>query len=46
MSGWHALDCNQITNDNPTCRCMQIDYHVGAFKVALYLGLTKGVDGS
>jgi len=33
MSAWHYLDCDQTTKDNPTCRCMQIDHHVGTYLV-------------
>lgn len=41
MNMWHGLNCNQITNDNPTCKCMQINHHVGAYIIAKFLGLTK-----
>ena len=41
MTAWHKLDCEQITKDDPTCRCMQIDHHVGAYRVAKFVGLTR-----
>jgi len=39
MTDWHKLNCDQITQDKPTCRCVQIDHHVGALHVADFLGL-------
>lgn len=39
MNEWHKLNCEQAQVKNPTCRCMQVDYHCGAYEVACMLGL-------
>ena len=38
-SDWHNLQCNQVQEENPTCRCAEPVHHVGAFNVAVFLGL-------
>ena len=43
MKQWHTLDCEQVTNDNPTCRCMQLDHHIGVRMVANYIKESPGV---
>ena len=40
MNHWHMLSCEQVQFDKPNCRYMQIDHHVGAFRVTVLLGLT------
>jgi hypothetical protein len=45
MKIWHKLDCNQaqIKDEDCRCRCAEPISHVGAFRVAGFLGLvTKG----
>jgi len=38
-SDWHSLQCSQVQKENPTCRCAEPVHHVGAFHVAVFLGL-------
>lgn len=40
ITAWHKLNCKQITDYNPTCRCMQVNHHVDAYHVAKFLGMT------
>ena len=41
QSKWHFLHCNQVQKENPKCRCAEPVHHVGAFEIAIFLGLTK-----
>jgi len=37
----HFLSCDQIGRGNDYCKCLEPKHHVGAFEVAVFLGLTK-----
>jgi len=39
-SDWHRLQCSQVQEEKPTCRCAEPIHHVGAYLVATFLGLT------
>lgn len=39
MNEWHELSCEQTQVKNPTCRCMQIDHHIGSYRLACSMGL-------
>ena len=36
----HFLSCDNIGNGNDNCKCLEPKHHVGAFEVAIFLGLT------
>ncbi len=42
----HFLSCDEIGRGNDNCKCLEPKHHVGAFEVAVFLGLTKSRDGS